>query len=430
MTRNNHHKDNNNHHSLSHAASRACKHIDIGTAVLQQPLQAESLYKATLQREFNAIVVEHDLKWGPLLGEGKNDLNDIRCLGQYDFTQADIVVNWALQHHKKIKGHVLVWHVTSPPCLQQLTADQLREHLQRHICTVMGYFRGRIRTWDVVNEALAPDGSLAENIFLQKLGPSYIEECFRWAHQADPDAVLLYNDNKVEAIDTPKGDAFYHLLADLKAKQVPIHGCGMQGHFNAAGTGRNRPPTPRMLKQQIRRLGDLGLTVNLSEVDVRTSRLENPVLETVAQKQIYHDLVVAALSEPSCDGIWLWGFTDKHTWVSHFYYDDQPLIFDEEYQRKPAYYALREAIASFGVGSVVGNGVLLEEDVDVHGNTWGHEWMLPEPEDEVEGAQKSDARPDWEQEDAGRVASVIEPTDLLSETNDNENGGADDHLLV
>lgn len=414
-------KEEDDSSSLKQCAARACKRIDIGTAVLPQPLQEEAVYYATLvHREFNAVVVEHDLKWAPLLGESKGiDLHDTACLGQYDFTQADIVVNWALQHKMRVKGHVLVWHVTSPPCLNLLTAAQLQEHLKRHIFTVMGYFRGRIQTWDVVNESLAPDGSLADNVFLQKLGPSYIEDAFRWAHQADPDAVLLYNDNKVEAIGTPKGDAFYNLLADLKAKNVPIHGCGMQGHFNAAGVGRNRPPTPRMLKQQIRRLGELGLSVNLSELDVRTSQLDNPVLETVAQKQIYHDLIVAALSEQACDGIWLWGFTDRHTWVSNFYYDDQPLIFDEEYQRKPSYYALQQAIESFGVGGVVGDGVLLEDDVDTHGIAWGHDWMKPEPDsDDNEDDKANDARPDWEQDtDLLATSAMHEPTDLLGELN-------------
>eukprot|EP00957_Ditylum_brightwellii_P072315 5496554-Ditylum_brightwellii.AAC.1 len=126
----------------------------------------------------------------------------------------------------------------------------------------MGHFRGRIKVWDVVNEALAPDGSLANNVFLRKLGPSYIEDSFRWAHEADPTAFLVYNDNKVEGMDGPnasKSDGYYRLLQNLVERDVPIHGAGMQAHFNAAGVGRQRPPTPGMVKNQIRRIGDLGL---------------------------------------------------------------------------------------------------------------------------------------------------------------------------
>ncbi|MGK3747316.1 MAG: endo-1,4-beta-xylanase [Bacillariaceae sp.] len=156
---------------------------------------------------------------------------------------------------------------------------------------------------------------MAENVFFRKIGPGYIEDCFRWAHQADPDAILLYNDNKVEGMNGPnkeKSDGFYHLLASLIKKGVPIHGCGIQAHFNAAGTGNKRVPTPRMVKNQIHRLGKLGLKVNISEMDCRVSQLA-PDLRQIAQRQIYHDIIVAALTEPAFDGLWLWGFTDRHS---------------------------------------------------------------------------------------------------------------------
>lgn len=410
---------------LKKVVADACKRIDIGAAVLPKPLfspdaedydgieelrdvarSVETHYARVLQQEFNSIVVEHHLKWaplctsepGPLPGETPSDR-----LGRYDFHLADSVVDWAVARDIKVKGHVLVWHVTSPTkLLEEMEPAQVREQLKRHIYTVMGHYRGRIQVWDVVNESLAPDGTLAENVFFRKLGPEYIEECFRWAHEADPDAILLYNDNKVESVESTKGQGFYELLADLKAKGVPVHGCGMQGHFNAAGVGWNRPPTPRMVKQQIRRLGDLGLTVNISEMDVRVSKLPSNV-QQLAQRQIYHDIIAAALSEPAFDGIYLWGFTDRHTWVTHFYHDDEPLVFDEEYGRKESYYGLRDALASLAPGGTVGGeGVLLDADVDVHGNKWGHLWMQPEP-GAIEAGEETggNARPDWEQSTEG-----------------------------
>lgn len=385
-------------------------------------------YARTLRYEFNAVVVEHHLKWAPLCVESHTTTTSCsatetvvdadvgivapppRRLGRYDFHHADAIVDWALKHQMKVKGHVLVWHVTSPTeILEAMTPEQVREHLKRHIFTTMGHFRGRIRVWDVVNEALAPDGSLAETIFYRKLGPNYIEDCFRWAHEADPDAILLYNDNKVEGMNGPnkrKADAFYHLLAGMIQKGVPVHGCGIQAHFNAAGTGRNRPPTPRMVKNQIHRLGNLGLKVNISEMDVRVSQLPQE-LRHIAQRQIYHDILAAALTEPAFDGIWLWGFTDRHTWVTHFYYDDEPLIFDDEYGRKESYYGLREALASITPGEKVGAGVLLDTDEDEDGNTWGHAWIQESLEDclsrdsfqeeqDAAGATTGADRPDWE----------------------------------
>jgi endo-1,4-beta-xylanase len=227
------------------------------------------------------------------------------------------MVDWALSKGMKVKGHVLCWHVTTPDYVEQLSGDQVREELKRHIFTTMGHFRGRIKMWDVVNESLAPDGSLAENIFYRKMGPSYIEECFRWAHEADPTVFLIYNDNKVEGMNGPnkeKADGFYNLLKGLVNKGVPIHGAGMQAHFNAGGTNdRQRVPTPLQVKNQIKRIGELGLKVNISEMDVRISKLDTSAeVKTLAQNQIYHDIIAVALTEPAFDGIWLWGFTDRH----------------------------------------------------------------------------------------------------------------------
>jgi len=307
-------------------------------------------------------------------------------VGKYDFHHADRLVDWALGHNMKVKGHVLVWHVTTPSFVEKMTSSEIREELKRHIFTTMGHFRGRIKIWDVVNEALAPDGTMADNIFLKKLGPGYIEQSFRWAHEADPDSFLIYNDNKVEGLggaNASKSQAFYELLRDLKEKNVPIHGAGMQGHFDAAGVGKRRVPTPSAVKSQIRRIGELGLKVNISELDVRCSKLPLNV-QNQAQSQIYHDIVAAALTEPAFDGIWLWGFTDKHTWITQFYHQDQPLIFDENYNRKPSYFALKRALMTL---------VLKHNSED----NWGKDWMAPEPlfhEKEIKG----DSKPDWLQE--------------------------------
>lgn len=92
------------------------------------------------------------------------------------------MLDFAAKHNLHVKGHVLIWHVTSPPFFEDMTGEEVRECIRRHIFTTMGYFRGRIKMWDVVNESLASDGTLVENVFYRKMGPSYIEECFRMAH--------------------------------------------------------------------------------------------------------------------------------------------------------------------------------------------------------------------------------------------------------
>lgn len=382
--------------TLKQVANNACKRLHIGTAVMPGPLQNEPAYAATLEAEFNAVVIEHHLKWaplctaepGPLLHETPSDR-----LGRYDFHHVDTIVDWCLERNIIVKGHVLVWHVTSPVALlEQMSSDQVRKHVKRHIQTTMGHFRGRIKLWDVVNEALAPDGSLAETVFTKKLGTNFIADCFRWAQEADPTAQLLYNDNKVETYGSPKAEAFFQLVKGLVEEGVPIHGVGMQAHFNAAGTGPSRPPTPSQLRKQIRRLGNLGVSVNLSEIDVRTIRLPESS-RTKGQCAIYQDLMAAALAEPACDGIWLWGFTDQHSWVHGFYENDAPLIFDDDYQRKPSYYAFHRALESLTPGNTVGGPNYTEHDEE-----WGKEWMLPEPVvDAAIVSHGGDARPDWEQ---------------------------------
>lgn len=384
-------------------------------------------YARVLAAEFDTLVVEHHLKWSPLVhdlpGPISEDAPPTSRLGRYDFHHVDSMVDFAQRHGMEVKGHVLVWHVTSPPFLENMAPEEVREAVKRHIFTTMAYFRGRIRMWDVVNEALASDGSLVENVFYRKIGPDYIEQCFRWAHEADPEAFLIYNDNKVEgcgcgiyqggadaaattrlckakAPNQAKADGFFALLEGLVRRGVPVHGAGMQAHFDAGGVGSRRPPTPSMVKRQVRRLGALGLKVNISEMDVRVSRLADATRRDLAQAEIYRGVLTAALSEPAFHGVWLWGFTDRHTWVKNFYYDDTPLVFSEDYARKPSYEGVAAALQTLWGDTAPYE--FLEVDYDENGNEWGREWMAPEPETTEEGTNDStkEGQPDWLQPNA------------------------------
>ncbi|KAL7535201.1 hypothetical protein ACHAXR_006335 [Thalassiosira sp. AJA248-18] len=394
----------------------------LSKAAKERPL---TRYAKVVTSEFNSIVIEHHLKWSPLVhtlpGPIHQSAPPTTYLGKYDFHHVDAMVDFAIEHDMHIKGHVLVWHVTSPPFLEDMSPEEVRTAVKRHIFTTMAYFKGRIKMWDVVNEALASDGTLVENIFYRKMGPNYIEDCFRWAHEADPEAFLIYNDNKVEgcgydgkkggciddiqrrcktkAPNQAKGDGFYDLLKDLVDKGVPIHGAGMQAHFNAGGVKHQRPPTPSMVKRQIRRIGELGLKVNISEMDVRVSKLPNNESGSreFAQTEIYQDILTAALSEPAFDGIWLWGFTDRHTWVKNFYYDDAPLIFSENYERKASYAGVKAALKTLHSGDRQTRCKFLEDDYDDEGHEWGRTWMIPEIEDTEEGKADTtkEGQPDW-----------------------------------
>lgn len=464
--------------TLREAATVAGVHV--GTCVMPDLLD-DPIYAATIEREFTHVVVEHHMKWEPLtspIASGSMWGGPYRCEGKqftalsgcYDFGPADKIVDWALERGLKVKGHTLCWHVTSPKWLDELDTEQCAEALRRHIFTTCGHFRGRVESWDVVNEALAPDGSLADNVFLRKMGPGYIAQAFRWAQQADPDALLFYNDNKVEGADpgaynsgearpsqkrpkrdpdararrtaiSPsaefyrKSDAMFDLLRSLLTDGVPIDGVGLQAHFNAAGTGLGRCPTPKAVAANIVRLKGLGshrgspFLVNISEMDVRISKLPSSCsdrLRAAAQCQIYHDILAEAVaagpatatssSEQSASaggftGITLWGFTDKHTWITEFYHADAPLIFDKSYRRKPSYYAVRQALLvghaqcesqSLLLGSGDGDADGRKRDSEGSSGEWGEVWMQPEPDQHllVPVAAGNSALPDWQQSGA------------------------------
>ena len=138
----------------------------IGTAVMPDLLD-EKVYRETIEAEFNSVVVEHHMKWEPLCSRGENI---------YDFSASDKIVDWAVSRNMNVKGHTLIWHVTTPHWLRDKPPAKVMEAMRRHIYTTVAHFRGRVDSWDVVNEALAPDGSLAKNVFYEKLGKDYIAQ--------------------------------------------------------------------------------------------------------------------------------------------------------------------------------------------------------------------------------------------------------------
>jgi hypothetical protein len=208
-----------------------------------------------------------------------------------------------------------------------------------HVRTTLQRYRGRVVAWDVVNEAVADNGGLRDTVYLRKLGPGYIAEAFRLAREADPDALLLYNDYGGEGLSR-KSDEIYALLTDLLQQGVPVSGAGLQMHLDA--TSR---PTVTDISRNLRRLGDLGLAVNFSEMDVRVARVGGDTAAKLQeQRRVYHDVIAACVAEPRCEGATFWGFTDRHSWIDQAYGPDDPLPFDESYRVKPAYYGVLEAL--------------------------------------------------------------------------------------
>ncbi len=327
----------------------AGQRIHMGTAVKYDQIVHNADYRAMVVREYDMVTPENALKWGALRPDEKT----------FDFHEADAIVEFAQSNHIMVRGHNLCWNEdkNAPKWLLAgtYTPDQARELLKTHIQTVMAHYRGKVFCWDVVNEAVANNPKdantpLNDGFWMRHLGPEYVELAFRYAHEADPQAQLFYNDYDLSNPMGPKSDRIYQLVKSLKAKGVPIDGVGLQAHYNL-----NRAPTAQALKADIQRYAALGLKVHLTELDVQLEGNPLPLSTKLnLQAKIYSDATQAALSTPACEAIVTWGFSDR--WgIGHFMHEaeqkgtefPQRLPFDRELKPKPAAFAmaavLREA---------------------------------------------------------------------------------------
>ncbi|MBZ5626650.1 MAG: endo-1,4-beta-xylanase [Acidobacteriia bacterium] len=313
--------------------------VRIGTAVNPSRL-SEELYADTLSREFNQVEPENALKFGPVHPSP----------AEYNFGPPDSLAAFASGHKMVMRGHTLVWHRQNPAWVTsgQHTPAELASILQEHIKAVVGHYAGKVYAWDVVNEGFNDDGSMRSTLWFDApgiglKGTGYIEQALRWAHAADPRALLFYNDYSAEWVN-PKSDAIYKMAQDFQSRGVPLDGVGLQMHLTA-----NAQPLAGM-EANIKRITDLGLQVQITELDVRLpveaeGKAAGPALAT--QAQIYQDIVALCLKYSRCTAIQTWGFTDKYSWIpGSFRGTGAALEFDAVYQPKPAYNAIQTALRS------------------------------------------------------------------------------------
>jgi endo-1,4-beta-xylanase len=309
--------------------------ISVGAAFVEGSHEEE--FRAVLVGEFNSVTAP--LYWTSTEGER----------GSFNFVIPDLVLDLAEKNGLRVRGHPLVWgRLARPEYVQNATsAEQLRAFLREHIEAVVGRYKGRIDQYDVVNEPitiLGADGvggdGLENYIFLELLGPNYVREALDLAHAADPEAKLFINDFFVMEPGA-KQDHFYDLARSLVESGAPLHGVGFQGHITPPFYPQYAP-TREHIEAAIERFADLGLEVEITEIDVT---LTDPASQLEAQRETYHDLFAACLSVARCRGLTTWGITDAFSWIFEFFgVDGAPLMFDKSYQRKPAYFGAREAI--------------------------------------------------------------------------------------
>jgi endo-1,4-beta-xylanase len=308
--------------------------------------------RAAILREFDSITPENALKWDAVQPRR----------GEFRFASADDYVEFGVSHGLWTIGHTLVWHSQLPPWVAEsepgrgeLTKEDLLARLKTHITTVVGRYRGKVRGWDVVNEAVEDGGGYRASVFYQMLGPEYIVQAFHWAHAADPAAELYYNDYNLDADDRKRATAL-ELVRSLKERGAPIHGVGLQGHYNLTQPGIAK------IEETIRLFAGLGVKVMITELDVEVNREPEAAVtgavgvrktdkagptglspaEGEAQARRYGEIFAMLLrNRPAITRVTLWGLRDADSWRR----EASPLIFDDAYVPKPAYQAILRAKA-------------------------------------------------------------------------------------
>jgi endo-1,4-beta-xylanase len=219
---------------------------------------------------------------------------------------------------------------------------------------VVKHYAGQVFAWDVVNEGFDEHGRVRNSIWYNQPGigfankdTAYIEQAFRWTHEADPHALLFYNEAEAEGLN-PKSDAIYAMLKDFKHRGVPIDGVGLQMHITSL------EPDLQSIAANMSRIAGLGLQIQITELDVplaintgavSVSALARPE-DLDRQAQVYRGVVRICLDNPGCTAIQTWGFTDKYSWIGSHSHGSQgwALPFDRTYRPKPAYNAIVEEL--------------------------------------------------------------------------------------
>lgn len=325
----------------------------IGTALnIEQVYEREPATAKLIPEQFNAVTPENLMKAMHIHPEWS----------RYNFAAADKLVDYGQKHQLKINGHALIWHSQLPAFARRIKdADSLRQFFTEHINTVAGRYRGKVFSWDVVNEALEEDGSLRKSIFLRHLGEDYVVEAFRLAQKAAPDAELYYNDYNIE--QPKKRAGAIALIKKMQAAGVRIDGVGIQGHWPA----HNLPL--KAIEESILAFSKLGIKVMFTELDLtvlpnpwdsntadisRTADGNRPGMnpypnglpDSVQNRltKAYEDLFRLFLKYPSTiSRITFWGVNDAQSWLNNFPIrgrTNYPLLFDRQNNPKPAFYAV------------------------------------------------------------------------------------------
>jgi endo-1,4-beta-xylanase len=333
----------------------------IGTALnSSQIIGNDSKSMALVKKHFNSITSENILKWAIVHPEPD----------RYNFNKADAFVSLGKKNNMFIVGHTLVWHNQTPDWVftdddgQLVDRAKLFETMKEHIYTVVGRYKGRINGWDVINEAIDEEGSFRNTKWYEIGGSEYIEKAFQWAHEADPEAELYYNDFNMWY--EGKREAVIQLVQQLQSKNIPIHGIGLQGHW-----GLDYPPL-KELDESLQKYAETGLKIMVTELDINVLPLpdsnvgaditqnfklrrepdpyENGLPDSmqIILADRYRDIFKILIKyKNTISRVTFWGVHDGVSWTNNWPVrgrTNYPLLFDRNYQPKPAFYEIVQLV--------------------------------------------------------------------------------------
>ena len=316
----------------------------MGVAVSPRALKTDEA--GLILRHFGSITPENAMKMGPIHPKEN----------EYFWRDADSIVAFAKQNHLKIRGHNLCWHNQAPRWIftnaagDSVSKEVLLQRLKEHITTVVSRYKGSIYAWDVVNEAISdkPGEYLRNSPWYRICSEEFIAKAFEYAHAADPDALLFYNDyNEINPI---KREKIYRLVKGLKEAGVPIHGIGLQGHWAI------NEPSEEVLTNTIKKMAGLGLKIQVTELDISVYNKEHearerktgdndtgftPQKETAQIAMYKRCFSIFEKYKKQITGITFWNISDRSSWMDNFPVrerKDYPLLFDKNLQPKNAFW--------------------------------------------------------------------------------------------
>ena len=307
--------------------------------------QFEQIHKA----QFNAVVAENEMKF---------DATE-PSEGRFSYGNGDKMVKYAQQNGMRVRGHALAWHSQVPNWVNNYKGqkDKLFKVLKNHIENVVSHWKGQIAEWDVVNEAINDNNNhgwrSSGSVWFETLGADFLDSAFVWAHAADPDAELCYNDYAIEwgLGSGSKAGFVLEQVKRWKKNGIPITCVGTQTHIEIS-----HETTPKNVRDFAKALAELGITLNITELDIGFPKgSANSLSAKDYQKQghLYRQFMDVFLEEPNMGEFMIWGVTDAHSWLDGSQGKTQGLIYDNQYKPKPAYDSLIVSLKAHAPSEVV-----------------------------------------------------------------------------